>query len=53
MVLLKVYDIAGKLVVSKTATSSVERVALPSVGMCFVEVNIANTTKTVKVIRFK
>jgi len=48
---INVYDVAGRMVVSKSVQSNFETVQIPSAGMYVVEIKNANITKTVKVIR--
>ncbi|HET7732620.1 MAG TPA: T9SS type A sorting domain-containing protein, partial [Paludibacter sp.] len=50
---IRVFDVAGRVVVTKVASSTKEVVSLPSSGVFFVEVNSGNVTKTFKVIRMK
>lgn len=50
---IRVFDVAGRIVVTKVANSTKEVVSLPSTGVFFVEVNSSNVTKTFKVIRMK
>lgn len=50
---INVYDVAGRLVVSKSANASVEQLTLPSTGVYFVEVNSNNITKIFKVVSVK
>ncbi|MFT3752044.1 MAG: T9SS type A sorting domain-containing protein [Paludibacter sp.] len=50
---IRVFDVAGRIVANKIASSTTEVVSLPSTGVFFVEVNSGNVTKTFKVIRMK
>lgn len=50
---IAVYDVYGRLVLSKNTTAGIETIALPASGMYLVKVNIGNDTKTVKVTRVK
>ena len=50
---IKVYTVTGKLLVSKNATSNIERINLPSKGIFIVEVKTINASKTVKVVNVK
>ncbi|MDD4970581.1 MAG: T9SS type A sorting domain-containing protein [Paludibacter sp.] len=50
---IRVFDVAGRIVTAKVASSSREVVLLPSTGVYFVEVNSNNVTKIFKVISVK
>ena len=50
---LNVYDVSGRLVLSKSINVSVEQITLPSTGVYFVEVNSNNVIKTFKVVSVK
>jgi len=48
---IRVFDIAGRVVLHKQAFAEVESVELPSAGVFFMEINSGKTSRTVKVIR--
>ena len=50
---IRVFDVAGRLVAAKVASSTKEAISLPSTGVYFVEVNSNNVTKIFKVISVK
>lgn len=50
---IRVFDVAGRLVAAKVASSTKEAIILPSTGVYFVEVNSNNVTKIFKVISVK
>ncbi|HLP05224.1 MAG TPA: T9SS type A sorting domain-containing protein [Paludibacter sp.] len=50
---IKVYDVAGRIVLNKVASSAREAVALPSAGVFFLEVSNGGVTKKFKVVNVK
>lgn len=50
---IRVFDIAGRMVVSNTAARSFEQVQLPTTGVFFIEINDGKETNTVKVLRVR
>lgn len=50
---IRVFDIAGRMVVSNTSARSFEQIQLPNTGVFFIEVNDGNESSTVKVLRVR
>lgn len=50
---IKVYNVAGSVVLVKSAASAIVTISLPDAGVYFVEVSSDNITNTVKVVKTK
>ena len=50
---IKLYDITGKLLLTKAASSNLETITLPAKGLFIVEVKTLKATKTVKIVNVR